>query len=302
MVNDNKTVNYFYLAGLQSNKSINILLFIVFLMTYLVTLTGDSVISILVTKSHQLQYPMFYFLKHLSVSELLFTTNITPNMLYIILNGGGFMSLAGCVIQLYVYSALGTVESLLLSVMSYDRYLAICNPLRYANLMNLQFCQSLVLSTWLLSFSNSLITIFLFCQLKICGSNVIDHYFCDLSPLMDRACSDISMISLEASCVSGTGPRQQHHSGIVFTTWRLMENLHINFLFVIRKYGSFKVNRKGDGLIIAEEGEMHISLEKIKGGDAWTTCFSWQVKNKIRRQLIVLGFDPFAVKEKLFFI
>ncbi|XP_073510942.1 olfactory receptor 6M1-like [Phyllobates terribilis] len=194
MGNDNKTINYFYLVGYQSNKSINILLFIIFLMTYVVTLTGDLVIAILVTKSHQLQYPMFYFLKHLSISELLFTTNITPNMLYIILNGGGFMSLAGCIVQLYIYGALGTVESFLLSVMSYDRYLAICNPLRYANMMNLQFCRSLVLSSWLLSFTSSLITTILFCQLKICGSKVIDHYFCDFTPLVDRACSDTSIV------------------------------------------------------------------------------------------------------------
>ncbi|KAM4038630.1 olfactory receptor 11L1-like [Anomaloglossus baeobatrachus] len=197
MANDTKTVNYFYLVGLHNYKSINILLFIVFLTTYLVTLTGDLVISILVTKSHRLQYPMFYFLKHLSISELLFTTNITPNMLYIILKGGGFMSLAGCIIQFYVYSALGTVESLILSIMSYDRYLAICNPLRYANVMNLQFCRTLVLSTWLLSLTCSFVTMTLLCQLKFCGSNVIDHYICDFAPLVDLACSDTSILRVE---------------------------------------------------------------------------------------------------------
>ncbi|XP_073510966.1 olfactory receptor 11A1-like [Phyllobates terribilis] len=140
---------------------------------------------------------MFYFLKHLSISELLFTTNITPNMLYIILNGGGFMSLAGCIIQFYVYSALGTVESLLLSVMSYDRYLAICNPLRYANMMNLQFCRTLVLSSWLLSLTCSFITITLLCQLRFCGSKVIDHYLCDFAPFVDLACSDTSIVRVE---------------------------------------------------------------------------------------------------------
>ncbi|KAM4038611.1 olfactory receptor 5p57-like [Anomaloglossus baeobatrachus] len=202
MIPDNKTITYFFLIGFQSNNSINILLFIIFLMTYLVTLTGDLVISILVTKSHRLQYPMFYFLKHLSISELLFTTNITPNMLYIILKGGGFMSLAGCIIQLYIYTFFGTMESLILSLMSYDRYLAICNPLRYANMMNLQFCRRLVLSTWILSSISSLITIILFCQLKICGSNVIDHYFCDFAPLMDRACSDTSIVRVAAVGVS----------------------------------------------------------------------------------------------------
>ncbi|XP_040272930.1 olfactory receptor 2A14-like [Bufo bufo] len=145
---------------------------------------------------------MFYFLKHLSVSEILFTSNITPNMLHIILRHGGSMPFAGCIIQFYIYIASGSLESLLLTVMSYDRYLAICNPLRYADMMNLQFCRTLVLASWLLSFTLVLITVTLLCQLSFCGPNIIDHFFCDFAPLVDLSCSDTYVIRLEVVALS----------------------------------------------------------------------------------------------------
>ncbi|XP_075131789.1 olfactory receptor 6J1-like [Leptodactylus fuscus] len=143
------------------------------------------------------QNPMFYFLKHLSISEILFTSNIIPNMLYVLLKRGGSMSFVGCVIQFYFYVASGSLESLLLTIMSYDRYLAICNPLRYADIMNFQFCQRLVLASWFLSFTFVVITVTLLCQLRFCGSNIIDHYFCDFAPLLEFSCSDTSIIKVE---------------------------------------------------------------------------------------------------------
>ncbi|XP_075715727.1 olfactory receptor 5AS1-like [Rhinoderma darwinii] len=196
------TVPEFFLLGFQIHEPFNILLFTLFLLTYVITLTGDFLIVILVTRSHRLQYPMFYFLKHLSLTEIMFTSNITPNMLYIILRSGGSMSFAGCIIQFYLYIASGSLESLLLTVMSYDRYLAICNPLRYADMMNLQFCRTLVLASWFLSFTLVLITISLLCQLNFCGSNIIDHFFCDFTPLVDLSCSDTSIIRLEVVALS----------------------------------------------------------------------------------------------------
>ncbi|XP_056425611.1 olfactory receptor 11L1-like [Hyla sarda] len=195
-------VTEFFLLGFRIAEPFRVLLFTLFLLTYVITLTGDFLIVTLVSRSHQLQHPMFYFLKHLSVSEILFTSNITPNMLYIILRNGGSVSFSGCIIQFYFYIASGSLESLLLTIMSYDRYLAICNPLRYADMMNLQLCRTLVLASWLLSFTLVLVTVTLLCQLNFCGPNIIDHFFCDFAPLVDLSCSDTSIIRMEVVVLS----------------------------------------------------------------------------------------------------
>ncbi|KAM4749255.1 olfactory receptor 6C4-like [Rhinophrynus dorsalis] len=171
-------------------------------LAYMITLTGDFVIITLVTTSQRLQTPMYYFLKHLSMSEILFTTNIVPNMLCIILEAGRSMSVGGCITQFYIYIASGSVESLLLTVMSYDRYLAICNPLRYNYLMNNRLCSILAFCSWLMCFLIVLITIVLICQLEFCDSNVIDHFFCDFAPIVELSCSDTSLVRTEVLVLS----------------------------------------------------------------------------------------------------
>ncbi|XP_018426221.1 PREDICTED: olfactory receptor 11L1-like [Nanorana parkeri] len=145
---------------------------------------------------------MFYFLKHLSISEILFTANITPNMLHVLLRNGSVMSLAGCIIQFYVYIASGSVESVLLTILSYDRYMAICNPLRYAEIMNLQLCRTLVSVSCFLCFTVVLTTVILLCQLDFCGPDIIDHFFCDFDPLVDLSCSDTSVVRTEVVILS----------------------------------------------------------------------------------------------------
>ncbi|KAM9312192.1 olfactory receptor 11A1-like [Gastrophryne carolinensis] len=198
----NKTVTEFFLLGFHSGRPSNYIFFAVFLTTYIITLTGDFLIVTLVSTSQRLQSPMFYFLKHLSLSEILFTTNITPNMLHVLLRDGGIMSVAGCFLQFYVYIASGSVESLVLTVMSYDRYLAICNPLRYGDIMNLQLCRTMVSVSWLLCFTVVLTTIILLCQLEFCGPNIIDHFFCDFEPLVALSCSDTSVVRIEVVVLS----------------------------------------------------------------------------------------------------
>ncbi|XP_073480297.1 olfactory receptor 11L1-like [Aquarana catesbeiana] len=198
----NKTITEISLLGFRSCGPCIPIFFALFLMAYLITLTGDFLIITLVSTSQRLQYPMFYFLKHLSISEILFTTNITPNMLHVLLRNGSIMSLAGCIIQFYVYIASGSVESVLLTIMSYDRYMAICNPLRYADIMNLQLCRTLVSVTWFLCFTVVLTTVILLCQLEFCGSNTIDHFFCDFDPLVALSCSDTFMVRTEVVILS----------------------------------------------------------------------------------------------------
>lgn len=198
----NQTITEIFLLGFRDCGSCNSIFFAFFLMAYLTTLTGDFLIITLISTSQRLQYPMFYFLKHLSLSEILLTTNITPNMLHVLLRNGNVMSLAWCIIQFYVYIASGSVESALLTIMSYDRYLAICNPLRYAEMMNLKLCRTLVSISWCVCFTFVLTTVILLCQLDFCGSNTIDHFFCDLDPLMDLSCSDTLVLRTEVVILS----------------------------------------------------------------------------------------------------
>uniref|UniRef100_A0A8C5M7C5 Olfactory receptor n=1 Tax=Leptobrachium leishanense TaxID=445787 RepID=A0A8C5M7C5_9ANUR len=194
----NKTmVGEFFLVGIQSQSPyFKFVIFALLLAAYMMTLTGDVTILVLVSTSQRLQHPIYYFIKYLSLSEILLTTNIVPNMMHIVLLEGGTVSFAGCITQFYIYIASGSVESLLLTVMSYDRYLAICRPLHYGQVMDVHLCNKLVVSTWALSFSLVLITVILICQLEFCGSGAMDHYFCDFAPLIELSCSDTTHLRI----------------------------------------------------------------------------------------------------------
>ncbi|CAI9540133.1 unnamed protein product [Staurois parvus] len=196
MLQRNYSVTEFYLIGFQNLKSFKILLFLLLLITYIMAISGNLLIVVLVSTSQRLQSPMFYFLKHLSISEILFTTNITPNMLHVLLRNSSTMSLTGCIVQFYVYIASGSTECYLLAAMSYDRYLAICKPLLYNKIMGQKLQNSLVIFCWLLGFLSTLITMGILTQLKFCGNYIIDHYFCDLAPFVDLACSDTSVLQI----------------------------------------------------------------------------------------------------------
>ncbi|KAM4617730.1 olfactory receptor 5G3-like [Discoglossus pictus] len=139
---------------------------------------------------------MYFFLCHLSVSDILFTTNIVPNLLHIIVIEQGTISFKGCFSQLYFYGLSATTECFLLTVMSYDRYLAICNPLHYISIMDFRFCLHLVTWSWFLGFIITLTIVLLVCTLKFCGPNIIDHFFCDFSPLLELSCSDTRVVEI----------------------------------------------------------------------------------------------------------
>ncbi|XP_063302593.1 olfactory receptor 6C3-like [Pelobates fuscus] len=177
------------------NLKTTILLFLPLFL--IVTVSGNIMIIWLVVSNSSLQSPMYFFLTQLSISDLLVTTVIVPNTLYVIYNEGGTMSFPGCIIQFYFFACSETTEYLLLSAMGYDRYLAICYPLRYSSFMNHMLCIKLAIIIWLLGFSVQLILIISIIQLQFCGSNVIDHFFCDLSPLLELSCSDTNIIEME---------------------------------------------------------------------------------------------------------
>ncbi|KAE8620623.1 hypothetical protein XENTR_v10010382 [Xenopus tropicalis] len=184
----------FLLLGFQNSQIINELLFVPFLWIYILTLFGNLLIIILVITVSALRSPMYVFLSQLSLSDVLLSTNISPNLLRLLLNGGGTISVTGCITQLYVYGVSAGSDCFLLTAMAYDRYLAICSPLHYASIMDFRLCLYMSLCSWGLAFLMSVTMNLLIYNLQFCGSFFIDHYFCDLSPLLELSCTDYKLV------------------------------------------------------------------------------------------------------------
>ncbi|KAM9313349.1 olfactory receptor 1J4-like [Gastrophryne carolinensis] len=190
------SVNSIVLLGFPSLGSFTFVVFTLLLLAYWVTICGNILIIMLVSYSNGLHSPMYFFLSQLSITDVMLSTNVVPNMLRVILEDGAQMSLAGCIAQFYFFATSETIECLLLTVMSLDRYLAICNPLRYSSIMDLPCCWRLVWICWLLTVSMIIVTATKICNLHFCR-RVIDHLFCDLAPLLELSCSDTSVVQTE---------------------------------------------------------------------------------------------------------
>ncbi|KAM4038634.1 olfactory receptor 10A7-like [Anomaloglossus baeobatrachus] len=198
----NRTIGTdFFLLGFQASNYLRIFLFCLFLLIFCGTVCGNLLIIMLVSINKNLQTPMYFFISQLSASDILLTTNIVPKMLQIIVYNGGIITLIGCITQLYFFCASEAFECLLLTVMSYDRYVAICNPLRYATIMTRTCCMKLAIISWSCSFSTTLIEVVTTGMLTFCGPNIIDHFFCDMNALLDITCSDTSIVHLEITLV-----------------------------------------------------------------------------------------------------
>ncbi|KAM4749364.1 olfactory receptor 5P66-like [Rhinophrynus dorsalis] len=185
------------LLGFQGLHEWRILVFLAILVIYVVTISGNLLIILLVSATHHLQSPMYFFLSHLSMSDILLTSTISPNMLDVTLKEGAIISFVRCLSQFSVFCVSSVTECLLLTVMSYDRYLAICKPLYYTTIMNFTLCRHLVLCSWMLGiFMTLIIIIILLNTLHFCGPNIIDHFFCDFAPLLQLSCSDTKIIKI----------------------------------------------------------------------------------------------------------
>ncbi|XP_075715772.1 olfactory receptor 11L1-like [Rhinoderma darwinii] len=163
---------------------------------------GNLLIITLVSTSKNLHTPMYFFISQLSISDILLPTDIVPNMLHLLLYNGGTITFAGCMTQLYFFGASEGFECLLLTVMSYDRYVAIYNPLRYTSIMTHECCVKLSATCWLLGFSMVLIDNLTTSRLQFCGLNIIDHFYCDLVPLQEISCSDTFIVQLAIMLLS----------------------------------------------------------------------------------------------------
>lgn len=189
-------VTEFILLGFTDVFELQVTLFVVLLFTYLVTLSGNLLIISITLLDQRLQSPMYFFLRNFSFLEISFTTVIIPKMLSDLLSIRKSISVTACFIQSFFYFVLGIAEFFLLAAMSFDRYVAICNPLRYTIVMNNRLCIQLVLSCWISSFFFVFLTTVVITRLPFCGPNLIDHFFCDNSPLLKLACADTRLIEV----------------------------------------------------------------------------------------------------------
>ncbi|XP_078234872.1 olfactory receptor 10A7-like [Pogona vitticeps] len=192
------SVTEFILLGFGKLEQFKMSLFLVFGVIYFMTVGGNILIVTLVAVDQHLHIPMYYFLANLSCLEICYSSTILPKMLTDFLSGDKSISLEGCFTQLFCFGCLAIVECYILSVMSYDRYVAICNPLHYATIMNVRVILYCIVASWLCAASILVIIISLVSQLSFCGPKEIDNFFCDFGPLLQLACSDTSHIRLLA--------------------------------------------------------------------------------------------------------
>ncbi|XP_048372583.1 olfactory receptor 2AP1-like [Sphaerodactylus townsendi] len=191
----NKTrITEIILLGFGDLADFQILFFLTFLVIYIVAITGNILILVLVIFDRHLHTPMYIFLGNISFLEVCYTSNIFPRMLLNLLTGKRAISFSGCFTQWYLCAVLIVSESCLFCAMSYDRYLAVCKPLHYAVMMKTQNCVQLAAASWISGFTIFLVLLILMLQLNYCGPNEIDHYFCDFMPILNLSCSDTKMI------------------------------------------------------------------------------------------------------------
>uniref|UniRef100_A0A8D0E515 Olfactory receptor n=1 Tax=Salvator merianae TaxID=96440 RepID=A0A8D0E515_SALMN len=187
----------FILLGFGGFREIQVLLFLIFLIIYAVTITGNMIIVTLVVIDQNLHTPMYFFLGNLSFLEACYSSNIFPQMLLALLTGDRRIYFTSCFAQLFLCSSFVAVECCLLCVMSYDRCLAICKPLHYSTIMNAQTCIQLAVVLWVSGFAvcSILLTLMLH-KLTFCGYNEINHYFCEYLPLLKLSCNNTSLLEL----------------------------------------------------------------------------------------------------------
>ncbi|XP_049747384.1 olfactory receptor 4B1-like [Elephas maximus indicus] len=191
------------LTGLFQDPEVQRVCFVVFLPVYLATVVGNGFIMLTVSVSKSLHSPMYFFLCYLSLLEISYSSTVVPKFITDLMTKIKTISLKGCLAQIFFFHFLGVTETVLLVVMAYDRYVAICKPLHYVNIMNRQLCHVLVAGSWLGGFLHSIIQILITIQLPFCGPNVIDHYFCDLQPLFKLVCTDTDVEGVTVLANSG---------------------------------------------------------------------------------------------------
>ncbi|CAM4567884.1 unnamed protein product, partial [Lepidochelys olivacea] len=201
-------VTEFILSGLTDRPELQVPLFGLFLLIYVITLVGNGGMILIITIDPQLHTPMYFFLRNLSFCDLCLSSTISPKMLLNLLAERKNISFTTCAVQMSLSIAFADSEGFLLTVMAYDRYVAICNPLLYTVTMSRQLCKQLVAGVYSVGVVDSIIlTCFTF-RLSFCSSNIINHFFCDTPPLLVLSCSDTRineiMMFVFTLCITGS--------------------------------------------------------------------------------------------------
>ncbi|EPQ14211.1 Olfactory receptor 6C2 [Myotis brandtii] len=186
----NGTVTTFILLGLTSDLQLQVLIFVFFFLTYMLSITGNLIIISLILLDSHLKTAMYYFLQNFSFLEISFTSACIPRYLYSIATGDKLITYNACAGQVFFTDLFGVTEFFLLAAMSYDRYVAICKPLHYVTIMSSTVCRRLVFCCWVAGLFIIIPPLSLGLNLEFCDSNVIDHFICDAAPLLKISCSN----------------------------------------------------------------------------------------------------------------
>lgn len=192
-MNNGSSISEFILLGLSNPPELDILLFLVFLSMYLVATAGNLLIIFITNLDPALNTPMYFFLGNLSLLDIICTTSAVPKMLFNLFTQQKVISFNGCIVQMFFFTVGMDTEFLLLTFMSFDRYLAICNPLRYRSIMSKKSCFSMSIVVWAFGVCSSSFHSSSTLWMSFCGPKEINHFFCEVPQVLVLSCSDISL-------------------------------------------------------------------------------------------------------------
>ncbi|XP_004698909.1 olfactory receptor 4K2 [Echinops telfairi] len=228
-VANKSTLSEFILLGLSSSWELQMFFFVVFSLFYVVTMVGNSLIVITVIADSHLHSPMYFLLTNLSIIDMSLASFATPKMITDYLTGHNIISFDGCITQIFFLHLFTGTEIILLMAMSFDRYIAICKPLRYASIISPQVCTALVVASWVVGVMHSMSQVIFALTLTFCASNKVDSFFCDLPVVFQLACIETNVLGLFMISTSGI---------IALSCFVLLFNSYVIVLLTIKQHSS----------------------------------------------------------------